>query len=215
MTRPVHRFSLADLFACVFILGLMAAVLVPALGTGTEKSDLALCAGNLRRIWIGLEDYGEDNEGHLPNATVGRQETMAQRNIMYYLWPDYVPDNHTFHCPADNAYWVEASGRQSYSYWYEFGVPANDVRIHDPIADLFIWGLTIDFNDLGTAMIMHDGEPWISRDAYCFGVPEDYRRHFDSKVENCLYLDGHVATRHTHMPDASNYYVGPYSWKAR
>ena len=215
MASHGKAFSKADLLACILIIGLLAVVLFPAFGVGTQKSDLAFCADNLRKIWIGLESYGADYDDYSPPAMVGRSETLAQRNIMYFLWPNYVPDNHTFHCPADHAYWHEASGRQSYSYWFEFGIGRK--KIHEPIIDVHIWGAHMDFFDLSKAVIMDDGEPWISRDCIYYGIPAGYTRHFESKIENCLYLDGHVATRDTHWPDLDpiNYRVGPWTWKAR
>ena len=214
MSNQRHAFSRTDLCACIFVVGLFAIVLLPALGITNEKSDLALCAKNLRGIWIGFESYGVDYDNVLPPASVGPSEIPELRNIMYFLWPDYVPDNETFHCPADNAYWDEAMGRQSYSYWYELGWKKQ--KIHEPVIDLPLWYGLMDFHDLGKAVIIHDGEPWISRDGIYYGFP-GYTRHFESKLENCLYLDGHVAARDTHWPDASpmNWWVGPMTWRAR
>ena len=209
-------FSKADLIALIFLAILSFSILLPVLGVDNQKSNLAGCQKNLRLIWDGLELYCEDNNDIFPPAMVGRTETYAQGNIMYYLWSNYVENIETFHCPADVAFWNASTLRQSYSYWFDYGV--YNAEIHQPIY-MPLWGRALKLKDLSKALIMHDGEPWISRDTQYYawmGVPADYKRHYESKVENCLFLDGHVKMRNTHWPDIENgmnWYVSPYNWQ--
>ena len=216
MSNHKSRFSRVDLIVCVFVAAFIPAFLVAAISQDTEKSNLAGCQSNLRRIWNGLELYAADYDGVFPPANWKWGE---EENIMSFLWPDYVDDKETFHCPADDAYWRPSDHGQSYTYWMEFGrnhYGGELAKVNEPALDVDIWGHGWDFYDLGHALLMHDGEPWISRDAEYFqGVPANYRRHYESKLENCLYLDGHVKVRNTHWPDDNpmNWWVGPWNWK--
>ena len=144
---------------------------------------------------------------------MGRSENIDQKSILWFLYWEtkYLDAPEVTRCPSDK-YYYRGSGLtliQSYSYWFENGIYR--VTLGGPIY-MDLWTVKIRTKRAALVKLLHDGEPWISRDGVYYGAPSSYRRHYMSKVENTVYHDGHVSTRDTHWPDTSNFYVGPRNW---
>lgn len=54
--------------AMIVMIPIMAALLLPALGSARSKAREAQCLNNLKQIGLGLAQYSEDYGGHLPEA---------------------------------------------------------------------------------------------------------------------------------------------------
>jgi len=64
--RRARGFTLMEMLTTVAIIGVMAALLMPALRGVLEKGKSAKCASNLRQIGGALLQYAADNDGTLP-----------------------------------------------------------------------------------------------------------------------------------------------------
>jgi hypothetical protein len=60
-----HAFTRVDLAAVIVMLGVLAAMLVPVLGSGASKADALLCQGNMKRLILGWHLYASDNQERL------------------------------------------------------------------------------------------------------------------------------------------------------
>jgi prepilin-type N-terminal cleavage/methylation domain-containing protein len=71
--RRVHAFTLIELLVVIAVIGILAALLLPALGAAREKGWMATCASNLRQIFLGLSLYAGANRERFPVAagTIG------------------------------------------------------------------------------------------------------------------------------------------------
>ena len=64
--RCVLAFTLVELLVTMAIIGVLAAVLLPALGRAQESGRSASCQGNLHQIGLALQMYVDGNANHMP-----------------------------------------------------------------------------------------------------------------------------------------------------
>jgi prepilin-type N-terminal cleavage/methylation domain-containing protein/prepilin-type processing-associated H-X9-DG protein len=124
MQNRGHRapaFTLIELLAVVAIVGLLAALLLPAVSRALEKSRGAKCLAHMRQVGSGLVLYAADNEGWLPYfsysvALPGGVRTWYWADLIQpYVDPSarrsMVPGSGTIgRQPANNDYGVNPDG---------------------------------------------------------------------------------------------------------
>ncbi|HVM59767.1 MAG TPA: prepilin-type N-terminal cleavage/methylation domain-containing protein [Verrucomicrobiae bacterium] len=69
--RNSPAFTLIELLVVIAIIGILAAMLLPALNKARAKGQAAACAGNLRQIGIAIQMYEDDFRGWIPPAGTG------------------------------------------------------------------------------------------------------------------------------------------------
>jgi prepilin-type N-terminal cleavage/methylation domain-containing protein len=68
--RARGAFTLVELLVSLAILGLLAALLLPALGRANEKAKVAKVHAELSAVGLALEMYAEDHQGRVPPVRV-------------------------------------------------------------------------------------------------------------------------------------------------
>lgn len=96
-------FTLIELLAVVVLVGILAVLLIPVVGKTREQFRQATCASNLRQIGMASFLYANDNNGRLPEITIGYWPHDIDRVIMEELLALGGNDVNSFYCPSDLA----------------------------------------------------------------------------------------------------------------
>lgn len=104
-------FTLIELLTVIAIIGILAAILIPVVGTVREKSRQSVCISNLREIGRGIHLYAMDHNDGLPpsndptRGTIG--PNLGTRGVIRLVASpvgagdtDYIDTAEIFFCPS-------------------------------------------------------------------------------------------------------------------
>lgn len=112
-------FTLVELLVVMAVIGLLAALLLPALGRSQESARAAACISNLHQIGLALQIYVDGNNNQLPvmrdrSADTNAPATNALPSVDVVLKTD-LGNLNVLRCPSDRAGIFEQTG-SSYSW---------------------------------------------------------------------------------------------------
>jgi len=134
--RLTPAFTLIELLTVVFIIGILIAILLPALAAARERGRRTVCQNNVRQFILGLHAYAGDNENRLPSGLSDRgadEHTPVLSRKTYGTMVSILGSNRPLMCP-----WLREPIDVPGGWYYDR------------------YGFVLGYNYLGG----HQGTPW-------------------------------------------------------
>jgi prepilin-type N-terminal cleavage/methylation domain-containing protein/prepilin-type processing-associated H-X9-DG protein len=198
--------TMIEILVVIVIIGILAALSIPALNSSKERVRSAECLNNLRQIHIALELYANEHEDLYPlvvDAATWNSTDPATTGWMQRL-TSYLKEKKVLTCPAQ-----PRSMKNDFSYflntraaYVQAGKRASVSRANIQLPSQFIMAADSLLN-----VNIADPDKDNATEDRLFGSSSNQAqlRSYHSKSVNILFADGHMKSYKTFVPSEMTY----------
>jgi len=241
-SSPQNGFTLVELLAVIATIGILAALLLPALQRSKLSAQRSVCVNNLQQIGVAIKMYANDHDDTLPGASKPPSYYWKTNGIDIWsvyksLVKNYVglngtssPADHIFACPADKFYYTGIAGtftnvplhEQARSDFSSYDFNTGNLRISSKTKKSLFHGIAglneSSIVESTKTILVGEMPAWIS---FSWHNPQSALQ-FNNAMAQVAFVDGHVNyipiycdTSRTNVENASLAYEPPpgYEYK--
>ncbi|WPJ96316.1 prepilin-type N-terminal cleavage/methylation domain-containing protein [Coraliomargarita algicola] len=132
LRKGTAAFTLIELLAVLAVIGILAAILIPAIGNVRERAQETKCSSNLRQLALASVAYASDHKGNFPSlySDVPGEIVWIDQIAPYVGGEDQKRIIEVINCPSAD-YFMEFNGARAATYSYGW----NPLLIPDSRAD--------------------------------------------------------------------------------